>query len=55
MAEPTVVFADCGCRFKVVANLPLFDTGSLVLANPCVAHSQARTKYLEEQGDSDGR
>ncbi len=49
MAEPTIILADCGCRFKAVANLPKFDTGSLALVNPCVAHSQARTKYLEGQ------
>ena len=55
MAEPTMVLADCGCRFKAVTNLPKYDTGSLVLANPCVRHSQDRTKYLEDRGESNGR
>lgn len=46
--DPTIVVAECGCRFKVVSSLPVLETGSLQLVTICVPHSHARTKYLEE-------
>ena len=47
--NPTIVEAECGCRFKVVSNLPVLATGSLKLDSYCVPHSEARTKLLEEE------
>lgn len=46
MAEPTIVVAACGCRFKIVSSSPEHITGALELDAICVLHSQARTAYL---------
>ena len=50
-SEPTIVLADCGCRFKAVTNLPMCETGSLAMVNPCVAHSYARTAAVRRQAN----
>lgn len=46
--KPTIVEAECGCRFKVVSRAPVFTQGVLQLESICVPHSQERTKRLEE-------
>lgn len=50
---PTILVAECGCRFQVVSSLPVLDTGSLQLDAPCVAHSEARTKRIEQEAPDD--
>lgn len=50
MSEPTILVAECGCRFKIVSSLPVLRAGTLALDAICVPHSQERTKYLKQRG-----
>ncbi len=50
-SEPTIIIAECGCRFKVVSSLPVLVTGTLEPDAVCVPHSHERTKHLEQQAN----